>query len=256
MKQGSTTVVIEPRSLVRGALISLLTSHSYRVVGGFASTADIDKSLPAVAAPGLVVLGALPAEEAASAAASIRARWSMAKIVLLFDRVSAADVQKVLASEIDGCIPLFASPDALVGILRQIIVGDLRIMVLETGASSMACPTGGRENADEFGPSPNTVAPNGDAENGAIDHKISLRIVHGLSPREEQVIKSVVRGHSNKMIARTCGVTDSTIKVHMKSILRKIRVDNRTQAAIWGLEQGYGVDGHRQLPAFQELTAA
>ncbi len=57
----------------------------------------------------------------------------------------------------------------------------------------------------------------------------------------------MVRGHSNKMIARTCGVTDATIKVHMKSILRKIRVENRTQAAIWALGQGYGADSVRPL---------
>jgi len=63
------------------------------------------------------------------------------------------------------------------------------------------------------------------------------RIVHGLSQREEEILKSVGRGHSNKMIARTCGVADATIKVHMKSILRKIRVANRTLAAVWALEQ-------------------
>jgi two-component system nitrate/nitrite response regulator NarL len=38
------------------------------------------------------------------------------------------------------------------------------------------------------------------------------------------------------MIARECGITEATVKVHMKSILRKIRVGNRTQAAIWAME--------------------
>lgn len=76
----------------------------------------------------------------------------------------------------------------------------------------------------------------------------SLRISYGLSQREEEILKGVVQGHSNKMIARTCGVTDATIKVHMKSILRKIRVANRTQAAIWALEQGYGADAKTRLP--------
>ena len=69
----------------------------------------------------------------------------------------------------------------------------------------------------------------------------------------------MVRGHSNKMIARTCGVTDATIKVHMKSILRKIRVENRTQAAIWALGQGYGADSVRRSPELrpvQGLAAA
>jgi len=242
MEQGNTTIVIEPRSLVRGALTSLLTSHSHRVLGGFASTADMDKSLPASAAPGLVVLGALPADEAVGAAGSIRARWATAKIVLLFDRASAADLQKVLASEIDGCIPLSASPDTLVDTLRQITKAGLRIVVLQTGTSAMACATGGPASAQSPALAQGNVEAAGDLENGSIDRKSSVRIVHGLSQREEQILKSVVRGHSNKMIARTCGVTDATVKVHMKSILRKIRVENRTQAAIWALEQGYGVD--------------
>jgi two-component system nitrate/nitrite response regulator NarL len=76
----------------------------------------------------------------------------------------------------------------------------------------------------------------------------------GLSQREEEILKCVVRGHSNKMIARSCGVTDATIKVHMKSILRKIRVANRTQAAIWALERGYGVEVNRHPPALPPVS--
>ena len=81
------------------------------------------------------------------------------------------------------------------------------------------------------------------------------RIVHGLSQREEEILKSVGRGHSNKMIARTCGVADATIKVHMKSILRKIRVANRTLAAVWALEQGYSANTNRRSPARRPLQA-
>ena len=253
MEQFIATIVIEPRSLVREALVSLMASHSYQVVGGFASTADIENSLLAEDAPRLVILGALPADEAASAADSIRKLWPETKIILLFDRASSADFQKLLASEIDGCIPLFASPDTLVGTLQQIMAADLRVLVLKTETSSMPCPTGGQEEGDELGLAPNNLARSDDAENGAIDRTISLRIVHGLSQREEEILKSVVRGHSNKMIARTCGVTDATIKVHMKSILRKIRVANRTQAAIWALEQGYGADANRRSPALRPL---
>ena len=41
------------------------------------------------------------------------------------------------------------------------------------------------------------------------------------------------------MIARTCDITEATVKVHMKSILRKIGVKNRTQAALWAMANGY-----------------
>ena len=256
MQQGIATIVIEPRSLVRGALVSLMANLSYQVVGSFASTTNVENYVLAANAPRLVILGALPANEAASAAASIRKLWPKSKIILLFDRASAADFQQLLASEIDGCIPLFASPDTLVGTLQQIMTADLKILVLKTKTSPVLCPTGGQNEKDDLELAPNNLAPSDDAENGAIDRTISGRIAHGLSPREEEILKSVVRGHSNKVIARTCGVADATVKVHLKSILRKLRVENRTQAAIWALERGYGNDGHRRSPELQGLAAA
>jgi two-component system nitrate/nitrite response regulator NarL len=60
-----------------------------------------------------------------------------------------------------------------------------------------------------------------------------------LSEREVQVLNGLVKGHANKVIARTCDIAESTVKVHIKSILRKIRLSNRTQAAIWALGNGY-----------------
>jgi two-component system nitrate/nitrite response regulator NarL len=253
MDQVIATIVIEPRSLVREALVSLMVSHSYRVIRSFASIAEIEKILLVTDAPKLVILGALPASDAASAACSIRKVWPEAKIILLFDRASSADFQKLLASEIDGCIPLFASPDTLVGALQQIISANLRVLIVKTEASSISCPAGWQEEGDELRLASKKKPPSGDSENGVVSRPAPLRIPHGLSQREEEILKSVVRGHSNKMIARTCGVTDATIKVHMKSILRKIRVANRTQAAIWALEQGYGADASRSSPALRPL---
>jgi two-component system nitrate/nitrite response regulator NarL len=57
-----------------------------------------------------------------------------------------------------------------------------------------------------------------------------------LSPREKEMLSHLVGGHSNKVIARHLGITEATVKVHLKSVQRKIRVENRTQAAIWALE--------------------
>jgi two-component system nitrate/nitrite response regulator NarL len=45
-----------------------------------------------------------------------------------------------------------------------------------------------------------------------------------------------MHGSSNKIIARNLDITEATIKVHVKAILRKIRVANRTQAAVWATE--------------------
>jgi DNA-binding NarL/FixJ family response regulator len=63
-----------------------------------------------------------------------------------------------------------------------------------------------------------------------------------LSPREREVLSHVVKGHSNKAIARQLDMAEATVKVHLKSVLRKINVDNRTQAAIWALANLPGLD--------------
>jgi two-component system nitrate/nitrite response regulator NarL len=59
-----------------------------------------------------------------------------------------------------------------------------------------------------------------------------------LSPREKSIMKCLIEGDSNKSIARKIDIAEATVKVHVKAILRKIRVQNRTQAAIWGMNNG------------------
>jgi two-component system nitrate/nitrite response regulator NarL len=61
------------------------------------------------------------------------------------------------------------------------------------------------------------------------------RIAPQLSPREKSILRCLIEGDSNKCIARKIDIAEATVKVHIKAILRKIRVQNRTQAAIWGM---------------------
>ncbi len=69
-------------------------------------------------------------------------------------------------------------------------------------------------------PSNSTAGPSGE-------------VLRGLSRRELVILRTLTEGASNKMIALKLVITESTVKVHMKSILRKLRLQNRTQAAIW-----------------------
>jgi DNA-binding CsgD family transcriptional regulator len=56
-----------------------------------------------------------------------------------------------------------------------------------------------------------------------------------LSPRERELLLQVVEGHSTKRIAWRLGMKEAVAKVKLKRLLRRIRVNNRTQAAIWAL---------------------
>lgn len=62
---------------------------------------------------------------------------------------------------------------------------------------------------------------------------------HGLSEQEGTVLRCLVRGLPNKTIGAELGITESTVKVHVKAIMRKISVCNRTQAALWAERHGY-----------------
>ncbi|MGH6802450.1 MAG: helix-turn-helix domain-containing protein, partial [Methyloceanibacter sp.] len=58
-------------------------------------------------------------------------------------------------------------------------------------------------------------------------------VAPSLSRREMLILRMLIEGASNKAIALRLVITESTVKVHMKAILRKLRLQNRTQAAIW-----------------------
>src|SRR5690349_15945108 len=99
MGDRTATVIIEPRSLMREALVSLMERHSYDVVCSVASTADIDcGALEEEVQPKLVILGMLQADRVAEAMSSIRGRWQGAKVVMLFEEASSLDLQNLLAS--------------------------------------------------------------------------------------------------------------------------------------------------------------
>ncbi|MGE5263755.1 MAG: response regulator [Acidobacteriota bacterium] len=60
-----------------------------------------------------------------------------------------------------------------------------------------------------------------------------------LSSREMEILKCITRGQSNKEIAKMLGISRQTVKNHMTSILRKLAVNDRTQAAVYALRRGW-----------------
>ncbi len=61
-----------------------------------------------------------------------------------------------------------------------------------------------------------------------------------LTPRERDIVRGLIRGHSNKEIARELGVTESTVKIHVQSVLKKLHLSSRVQIAVYAVEHGLG----------------
>ncbi len=71
------------------------------------------------------------------------------------------------------------------------------------------------------------ISPNAPQPAGALDT---------LTPREMEILGHLAAGHSNKVIARKLDLAESTIKVHVQSILRKLELSSRVQAAVYAVQ--------------------
>jgi two-component system nitrate/nitrite response regulator NarL len=186
-----------------------MAESPYRVVCEVGSVSEI--GLPTIGSdePSLVILSAQSADTALIEAVSARRLWPDSKIILLYEYASPADFQKLLTSDLNGWVSWFVSAEMLFSTLDLIVTRDFRLSVATDSNHFVIKPV----RPDE--PHPR------------------------LTEREAQILDGLVKGHSNRMIAHTCAVTEATVKAHLRSILRKIRVENRTQAALWAMANGY-----------------
>ncbi len=262
-----TTAIVEPNMLIREGLTSLLEKYSYRVVGSANGVCDFaEKGSPS--APKLVLVGAETIEQALAEAEKCRNLWPASKIMLLMGPTGPDDYRQMIDSEIDGCVPLSVSRDTLMRTLDLMMLEDGKILVMVGPSCTRIQPlleaaepqrrydehhngNGGTEMGNVSimrTASPSLACISGsDSIVEATSRAGQPRSVPRLSERETQILDGIVCGYSNKMIARVRGITEATVKVHMKSILRKIHVANRTQAAVWAMENNYTVRLERQL---------
>jgi two-component system nitrate/nitrite response regulator NarL len=77
-----------------------------------------------------------------------------------------------------------------------------------------------------------------DPEGDHLREAVPRALAPQLSTREKSILRCLIEGDSNKCIALKIDIAEATVKVHVKAILRKIQVQNRTQAAIWGMNNG------------------
>ena len=70
-------------------------------------------------------------------------------------------------------------------------------------------------------------------------HVAEERDVEQLTRRERDILQLITLGMTNKAIARKLSITESTVKVHVKHLLKKMKLKSRVEAAVWALQNGY-----------------
>ncbi|MFC4172897.1 LuxR C-terminal-related transcriptional regulator [Microvirga sp. GCM10011540] len=142
-----------------------------------------------------------------------------ARIVILADSIDPDLALRAYRAGAAGFIQTKAGRDVLIKSLELVALGENTFPVAAILATIRDAPS---PSEDEIG----GVAT-------GLEVNASAPEMKGLSGREREILCLLTQGAPNKMIARKLGVAEATVKVHLKAILRKIRVQNRTQAAMW-----------------------
>lgn len=89
-----------------------------------------------------------------------------------------------------------------------------------------------------YAPLPQGAAPAQSPPPSTVGDESGARMMEELTERQREVLRLLLRGHSNKEIARSLGVLEGTVKVHLRSIMQRLRVRNRTQLALIASKSG------------------
>ena len=245
-----SVLIVDTSGLFREGLAEILKTYHFEVLAVSASVQDAVSEMETdynSARIDLAILTLDPNRNIGPQLAAIqilRRRDLTSKVVLLMPTCTTEDLVAAVLCGVDGLILKDISSETLVSALDLVMHGQ---HVLPLGVASQLFARIGEPSRPVAGGEPPVPPPSelatctsvfkaADAA-GARDTGQLLTRNLALSDRETQILQCLVEGCANKLIARRLEIAEATVKVHIKGLLRKINVSNRTQAAIWALSQ-------------------
>jgi two-component system nitrate/nitrite response regulator NarL len=211
-------LLIDDHSLVRKGLEVMLQSRGIEIAASVDSGKEgIDqaKSLK----PDIILLDVqMPEMNGLETLAQLRKDGVETPVLMLTMSRDESDLQSALQNGAQGYLLKDMEPDDLVPALNSVLKGD-NVVAKELIGSLTRIVQGKTEEPDEI----KKTTP-----------------ISGLTPREHEILCHIAEGLSNKAIARELDISDGTVKLHVKSILRKLDVHSRVEAAVIAVENGLG----------------
>jgi DNA-binding NarL/FixJ family response regulator len=225
MRNRFAVIVVEPSIFIREGLVRVLSAARFRIV----ASADCIEDLALASLPQhrsmLLVIGTGENPRAAIRQIELFRKWHPAgRIAVVGGGWDLSDIVSVFRTGANACFVEFGACDVLIKSLELVMLGETIL------PSAILLP-----HILESSNSPVEPQPTANAE--VSTHTEGEDVPH-LSARQKCILRYLVQGHSNKLIARKIDVAEATVKAHIKAILHKIRVLNRTQAAMWAINHG------------------
>jgi two-component system nitrate/nitrite response regulator NarL len=213
-----STLLVEPNTLLREGLRRILAETAYDPV---ALSSNLMEALTDWDAEGqaflLIMDAARDHQDTCRQVQQLKERQPSARVVMLVDDYDLAQIFAAFQAGADAYLIKSISCEVLIKTLDLVMLGETIFpsAVLDLLREQVL------QKADDT-----EVQDTGKAGDDSLPAK-------GLSVRETVILRCLMEGDSNKLIARKFDITEATVKVHVKAILRKIHAKNRTQAAIW-----------------------
>jgi two-component system, NarL family, nitrate/nitrite response regulator NarL len=209
-----TVYLLAPDRLLRAGLCRVLDDADISVAGAAATLDEARAEIVREAPPDLMLVDwSVGDAQRLIEIRCVRESLPQMRVVVLTDDLSIESLAQCFAAGAHGCLVKTISSAALKQSLALVALGE------KVFPSNLATSIASRSS-----PVPTT------ARRGAG--------VAGLSEREVKILQSLATGKFNKAIADDLGITESTVKAHLKAILRKLHLRNRTQAALWAVNNG------------------
>lgn len=205
----------------RGIRWSLEEERDIRVVG---EASDAQEAMRAtdLLAPDVVLLDLnLPGMSGLELCRVLKRRHPQTAIVVLTMHEDDEQLFSAIRAGASAYCTKDIDPADLVNVIRRVARGEYLI-----NENVLARPFVASRLLDQF------------RELSQID-EVSSAVFSPLTPREVEILDCVAQGNSNKEIARQLNISDQTVKNHITSILRKLAVNDRTQAVIYALRHGW-----------------
>jgi two-component system nitrate/nitrite response regulator NarL len=208
-------LVVDDHTLFRRGLVALLGAEGgLQVVGQAADAAEAVRKARELLPDVVLLDNHLPGATGIQSIAELQEAAPRARIVLLTVSEDENDLQAALRAGAHGYLLKTIEGDALVAVIERVMRGEPGISPELLGKLVAALQA-------NSGPAAQPAAGGVVADAG-----------HALSPREQEVLREIARGATNKEIARTLDIAETTVKIHVQHILRKLGVSSRVQAAV------------------------